>query len=89
MNVTDSTNDFLRPAEFAALLGVRPRRARQVLGELEALGFSFEPDMRGARLCPRPVAAAVRAAQKSQRELATLRLDTSLERFTRARRSRY
>lgn len=81
MDVTDSTNDFLKPAEFAALLGVKPRRARQLLGELEALGFAFQPDMRGARLCPRPVAAAALSAHQARREIATLRLDPTLTPF--------
>lgn len=81
MDVTDSVNDHLKPAEFAALLGVKPRRARQVLGELEALGFSFQPDMRGARLCPRPVAAAALSAHQARREIATLRLDPTLTPF--------
>lgn len=81
MDANDSVNDYLRPAEFAALLGVKPRRARQLLGELEALGFAFQPDMHGARLCPRPVAAAALSAHQAQREMVTLRLDPTLTPF--------
>ena len=81
MDVNDSTDDYVRPAEFAALLGVKPRRGRQLLGELEALGFVLQSDTRGARLCPRPVAAAALAAYQARRDMATLRLDADLGRY--------
>lgn len=81
MDANDSSDDFVRPAEFASLLGVKPRRGRQLLGELEALGFVLQSDMRGARLCPRPVAAAALAAYQARRDMATLRLDAALGRY--------
>jgi hypothetical protein len=51
---------------------VSERRTRQLLGELEALGFRLEPDIYGARRCPLALAEAVQAARAEGRELATL-----------------
>ncbi len=73
----------LRAAEFAALLGVNERRARQVLGELESLGFNLEVGPYGARLIPAGLAGAVRAARARGRELGALRLDESLSKYLR------
>ena len=71
-------NDFLRPAELGAFLGLKERRTRTVLGELEALGFRLEAAAGGIRLCPPQVAAAVKAYRAQGRELAALRLDPSM-----------
>ena len=71
-------DDLLLPGDFAALMGVRPRRGRQILAELEAVGFKLEPDNRGARQVPRQVAEAAKAAHQAGRELASLRLNVAL-----------
>ena len=74
-------DDLLLPGDFAALMGVRPRRGRQILAELEAVGFRLEPDNRGARQVPRQVAEAAKAAHQAGRELASLRLNVALTPF--------
>ncbi len=71
----------LRASELAALLGVNERRSRQLLGELEALGFALETGQYGSRLCPAGLAAAVKVARAQGRELASLRLDESLRTY--------
>ena len=71
-------NDFLRPAELGAFLGLRERQTRKVLGELEALGFKLETLPGGIRTCPPQVAAAAKAYRAQGRELAALRLDPSM-----------
>lgn len=76
-------NDFLRPPEFAALLRVSERRARQVLGKLEALGFNLPVAPHGARMIPGGLAGAVRAARARGHELPALRLDESLAKYLR------
>lgn len=76
----------LRASELAALLGVAERRSRQLLGELEALGFALETAEYGARRCPAGLAAAVKVARAEGRELASLRLDNSLKPYLRADR---
>ena len=70
--------DLLLPAQFAALMSVRERRGRQLLAELEALGFVLTPDNRGARQVPRQVAEAAKAAHQAGRDLASLRLNVAL-----------
>lgn len=80
MTTTD-TDKPLRPSEFAAVLGVSERRARQVLGELEALGFDLEITQHGARLIPGGLAGAVRAARARGHELPALRLDEGLSKY--------
>ena len=74
-------NDYLRPAELGAFLGLKERRTRTVLGELEALGFKLEAAAGGVRLCPPQVAAAVKAYRAQGRELSALRLDPSMTPF--------
>lgn len=71
-------DDLLLPSQFAAFMGVRERRGRQLLAELEAVGFVLTPDNRGARQVPRQVAEAAKAAHQAGRELASLRLNVSL-----------
>lgn len=73
----------LRTAEFASLLGVNERRARQLFGELEALGFNLETGPYGARMIPAGLAGAVRAARARGHELPALRLDESLAKYLR------
>lgn len=82
MSTTD-TDKPLRPPEFAALLGVKERRARLILGELEALGFNLEVAQHGARLIPAGLAGAVRAARARGHELPALRLDEGLAKYLR------
>lgn len=79
--VVMTDNDFLRPSELAALLRVSERRARQILGELEALGFTLPVAPHGARMIPSGLAGAVRAARARGHELPALRLDESLARY--------
>lgn len=66
-------NDLLRAPEFAALLGVNERRARQLLSELESAGFQLTTVQHGARAIPKPLAAAVRACRQAGLELTALR----------------
>ena len=79
--MNDSVDDFLYPTEFGAVLGVRERQVRKILGELVVLGFKLGVGRGGVRLCPRPLAAAVKAARERGKELSALRLDPSLEAF--------
>ncbi len=71
-------DDLLLPSQFASYMGVRERRGRQLLAELEAVGFVLTPDNRGARQVPRPVAEAAKAAHRAGKELASLRLNVAL-----------
>lgn len=83
MGMTNTDNP-LRAAEFAAFLGVNERRARQIFGELEGLGFNLEVGTYGSRMIPSGLAGAVHAARARGRELAALRLDESLARYLKA-----
>lgn len=76
--MNDSVDDFLYPTELGAVLGRGERQTRKILGELEALGFKLGVGRGGVRLCPRPLAAAVKATRERRKELATLRLDPAL-----------
>jgi hypothetical protein len=82
----NDTAPSLRSTELAALLGVNERRARQILGELEALGFNLETAQYGARCVPAGLAAAVKLARTEGRELASLRVDDSLRSYLKADR---
>ena len=53
-------NDLLKPSQLETMWNVQGRRVRQLLGELEAMGYQMTSDSYGARLCPRPLAEAVR-----------------------------
>lgn len=79
--MTDSVNDYLRPSELGAFLGVAERTVRRILGELSALGFALEPGQQGVRYCPPALAAAVKSARQRGKELSTLRLDPALAPF--------
>lgn len=76
--MTDSTNDYLRPGELGAVLGVGERQTRKILGELAALGFKLEVGTQGSRYCPPGLASAVKAARSRGKELSSLRLDPAL-----------
>lgn len=76
--MNDSTNEYLRPGELGAFLGVGERQTRKVLGELGALGFKLEVGTQGSRYCPPALAGAVKAARERGKELAVLRLDPAL-----------
>lgn len=75
------TDDFYSTNDFSSLLGVKPRRGRQILAEAEAVGFQLEADRNGSRLVPRKLAVAIKAAHAAGREVAALRLDASLSAF--------
>jgi hypothetical protein len=79
--MSDSINDFLRPPQFASLLGLSERQARNVAGQLEALGFKLTPDSGGVRLIPPGLAAAVKIARQQKKDLAALRLDPAAARY--------
>jgi hypothetical protein len=70
---------FLRAREFAQLLGVGERRARQVIGQLEGLGFRLQVDAFGARRVPEALAVAVREAREWGRPLSGLVHQVELE----------
>ncbi len=72
------SDDVLLPNEFTSYMGVKERRGRQLMDELEAVGFKLETDNRGARLIPRKVAEAAKAAHQGGKELASLRLNAAL-----------
>lgn len=76
-----STYDYLRPAQFGTLLGLKVRRTAGILGELEALGFELLADEQGVRRIHPELAEAVRAARSEGRELSTLRDDPELYKF--------
>lgn len=75
--------DVLLPAQFASFLGVKERRGRQLLAELELVGFALESDNRGARLIPRKVAEAAKAAHQGGKEFASLTLNPALTAYLR------
>lgn len=77
----EMNDDFITTADFGSLLGVKPRRARQILAEAAAVGFQLEADRYGTRLVPRPLAFALKAAHAAGRDVAALRLDVSLHAF--------
>lgn len=79
--MSDSRNDYLRPSQLVGVWGVGERRVREILAEVEALGFRLETETGGVRLCPPGLAAAVKECRQEKRELSAMRLDPSMSRF--------
>jgi DNA-binding GntR family transcriptional regulator len=73
--------DHLTTSALANLWQLSERRVRQILGQLEALGFNLDIDLYGARRVPQPLAQAVKEAREAQQTLRTLMARQDLRPF--------
>lgn len=77
-------NDLLRPRDLEQLWNLSPRQTRNIMTELERLGFILTAHYRGARQLPRPVAEAVRATRQAGTELASLTARSDMRVYVRS-----
>lgn len=75
---------LLKPSALAPMWNISERQTRNVLSQLEQLGFKLEIDYHGGRQLPLTVATAVKAVRQAGRELSTLRDRPGMAPFLRA-----
>jgi hypothetical protein len=64
---------LLKPSALAPMWNISERQTRNVLAQLERLGFKLETDYHGGRQLPLTVATVVKAVRQAGLELSTLR----------------
>lgn len=78
-----SNDTLLKPSALASMWGVSERQTRNILAQLEHIGFRLEIDNHGARQLPLAVAAATKAVRQAGLELSSLQGREDLKRYVR------